>query len=210
MQRRFYRLILLAAGLFLIIVGAPRFLAAVWTTVGDPVYSDINAGKRVSSEDLELLIESREAVLTFVDSPRAYTDLGIAFMMQDTSPDSIARAIEVTEKGLALAPIAAFSWERLAGLYLMAGDREQDALNAWLTSRALARHDPRLFHDRIRVGIGLYRFMNDEQRAMVREAAEEAYAENRHALKVYGRSARILEWLKLLLRDPEKTKYLSK
>ena len=206
----FQTLFMAFAALLLIGLGTPRFLASIWMAVGDPIYQDIGSGTAVSEDDVRALIESRKTALSLVDLPRAATDLGTAYVQQETSPEAIERAIQSIKSGLEMAPVSAFAWLRLASLQATDPNQQSEAVAAWETARKLAEHEPFLLHARIQVGITLYGPMNDVQRELLRTDVETAYRQSRSSLYTFGKNNNLLEWFKFLLRDEEKTKFLNR
>ncbi len=202
-------ILLAAAAATLLWFGIPNFLAAVWMATGEPIYRDLGAGKQLTSAEIETLIESREQAVMLTNNPKAMTDLGAAYIAIEASPENIEKALTSLRSGIELAPLNAFAWQRLAGLAAFAPGNEAEALNAWRTARRLAEYDTFLFYDRIRVGTLVYRTMEPEDRDALLQDIERAYRENRGALRAYARTSNLLEWLKFLLRDEEKTKFLT-
>jgi len=205
----FRNIVLAAASLVLLWFAVPNFLAAIWMSTGDPLYRDIGSGKKLTSTEIEMLIESREQAISLVNSPKAATDLGAAYLALDPTPENLEKAVASVRSGIKLAPMNAFAWQRLAGLLAFKPDNGVEAVSAWRTARELAEYDTFLFYDRIRIGTQLYRAMTPQDRQILVEDIERAYAERRHSLRGYARRTNILEWMKFLLRDEEKTAFLS-
>lgn len=201
----------LSFGLFafaLLMLGLPRLYAATMMAIGDPIYRDHIAGKPVSQEAAQTLVETREMAFAASHMARAATDLGTAYVIGDASPVALETATKSLHSGLQLAPISPFAWQRLANLELYS-EHFDEALEAWRTARALATHEPFLLYSRIRIGTGLYAKMSPEDRELLRFDINTAYTKNRGQLKRFAQEAKLLEWVKFLLRDPEKTEYLS-
>lgn len=198
-----------AASLVLIWFAAPNFLAAIWMTTGDPILSDIGKGKTPSRAEIETLIESREQTVSIVNSPKGATDAALAYMAQEPTPENLEKAVTSLRSGLKLAPMDAFAWQRLASYLVFVPDGAEEAIAAWKTARGLSEYHTFLWHDRIRVGTQLYRAMTPQDRQLVIEDVERAYAKNRSALRAYARRADLMEWMKFLLRDEEKTAFFS-
>lgn len=206
----FQNMFLGLCALLLLAFGVPRFLASVWIAAGDPIYRDLAEGVALSENDINSLIESRETALMLVDWPHAATDLGTAYYFQNPSKEGLDKAITYVKRSLEMAPISAFAWHRLANLQSIDPERHTEAVKSWETSRRLSLHEPFLYLERVRVGIILYRSMSDEQREMLRVDAEKAYSLNRGLMRNYGQQNNLLEWFKFLLRNEEKTAYLSR
>ncbi len=198
----------LASGL-LLILGVPRFLAAIWMAVGVPFYDDIVNRRPVEPADIDLLMESREAAFSLSGEPKALAELGTIYSTTSQTPESIALAIETTKQALALNPVDSFTWHRLAVLLAGTPDGAEEALTAWRTSHGLAPYEPPLYNQQFHIGVFLYRNMTEEDRGILREYANRAYARSRGGFRKYARDNDLLEWAKFVLRDPKKTAYLS-
>lgn len=205
------RNILLAASSGVLIwFAAPNFLAAMWMALGQPIVDDIESGQRPSDIDIQTLVESRSEANSFVNFSKYKTGLAVAYMIQDSSPETIEKSLALLRQSTQLSPVNAFSWQWRARLaHFSPSQEEGEAVTAWRTARALAKYDAYLFYDRIQLGTILYRAMETQDRELLREDVERAYRESRYKLRAYARKEDILEWMKFLLRDIEKTKYLS-
>ncbi len=205
----FRNIMLAATSLILLWFAVPNFIAAVWMATGDPIYQDIGAGKSLTSSEIETLIESRKQAIALTNSPKAATDLASAYVKLDPTPENLEKALVSLRSGIKLAPMNPFAWQRLAGLLVYTPDGGAEAVSAWKTARELAEYDTFLFYDRIRIGTQLYRTMEQQDRLLLLEDVERAYTENRGNLRAYARRTNLLEWMKFLLRDEEKTIYFS-
>lgn len=208
-MRRFQNIVLAVAAAILLYLGIPNLLGSIWMATGDPIYQDLGEGKTLTPEEIQTLIDSRETALALTGDPKAASDLGLVYIAAGTSPEAIEKAIKSTEASLAAKPVSAFIWLRLATLLTFVPERRDEAAEAWQTARALAEVEPLMLHDRIRVGISLYRNLSETDRKNLITDVETAYAGNRHQLRAYAQQNDLLEWIKFLLKDPEKTRYLS-
>ena len=208
-MKNYQKPFLILSAILLLVMGVPNMLAAVWMATGEPLYRDLGEGKTLSADEAALLVESREAAWALAGLPRGATDLGAAYLAGGVTPENLDRALDMMRKGIEEAPMNAFAWQRLAGLLSLKPGNREEGVRAWRAARQLAEHEPFLLHDRIRVGVGLYHGMSAEDRDALRQDAERAYAKNRGGLRAYGRNNNLLEWLKFLLRDEEKTRFLS-
>ncbi|WP_262696224.1 hypothetical protein [Kordiimonas aquimaris] len=206
----FSNILMAISALLLIGFGAPRFLASIWMAAGDPILQDIAEGKTITEDDQNVLIESRETALSLVDMPRAANDLSLAYVALGATPEKLEKAIASVKASIEMAPISESAWRRLANLQAINPNDHAEAVIAWETARKLSEHEPQVLHDRIRVGTFLYRSMTEEQRALLRMDVETAYKNSRGSLRNYGRANDLLEWLKFLLRDKEKTDFLNR
>lgn len=201
--------LLLAIAAILILVGVPNLIAATWMAIGQPVYDDLESGKPVSQEDFNLLIESREAAIALTDDAEAYADLAVAHYVRGELPGKFEKAIEASRLSLERKPIDAFTWQNLALISLYVPDGREEALTAWRASYALGKYSPDLYHVRFLIGTVLYRDLTPEDRELLMGDVNGAYARDRGAFRHYARDNNLLEWAKFLLRDPEKTKFLT-
>lgn len=203
------KILLAATSLLLIWIAAPNFLAAVWMAIGQPVLEDIGTGKVLTPEDIQILVESREKAIEFADLSNAATELGIAYILQDSTAEGVERALASVRRSTELAPMEGLSWMWRARLAMLSPGQEQDAAASWRTARSLSEHHAYFLHERIFIGTIVYRYMEQEDRDNLYIDTERAYQKNRGSLKAYAKQRGILEWIKFILRDEEKTKYLS-
>lgn len=204
------RIAMIAAAALLIGFGAPNFLAATWMAIGNPAYQDLRTGELSSGDDIDLVIESREAAVALTGHALAAAQLATAYVQRDTSPESIESAVQSTKRSLAVQPVAPYTWLRLASYLSTQPGKYMEALEAWRTSRTLAPYDTFIEHTRLHVGILLFRYMSEEDRENLMADINRSYEWNRGALRSFARNNNILEWAKFLLRDPEKTAFLSR
>ena len=205
------RNILLAASAGVLLwLAVPNFLAAAWMAVGQPIVNDIEDGKQPSAVDLETLVESRSQAYSITNFSEYATGLAVALVIQDDSPENIEKALALLRVSTQQAPMNAFSWQWRARLANFSPNAEEnEAVTAWRTARMLAEFDRHIFYDRIHLGTVIYRKMEPQDHELLREDVERAYRENRGRLRAYAKKQDILEWMKYLLRDQDKTKYLS-
>jgi len=200
---------MLASSIALLVVGVPRFLAELMLVPGTPIYESLSFGKPVSDEELKTLEESRLQALRFVDMPKAYTDLGTSYLerarraeTQAGREDFAKQSIEVTTKGLNLAPLNTFAWSRLSSAHIMLGaDHYDDAIQAWRTSVATARFEPFLLIQRVHVGIILYGAMDAEDREILGEQFQLTFNWDRRKMLAYAKANQLTEWMIFLAGD---------
>lgn len=185
---------------------------------GTPIYERLNLGEQVSDEELDVLQQSREQAVSFVDHPKAYNQLGFVFLVRAQRASSETeraayglQAKEQLEASLKLAPVNTFAWARLATACLLLGPGySEKAVEAWRTSVALARFEPFLFLSRNHIGISLYKDLSDEDRAILKEQVNLTYNWNRGRLRAYARQNQLIPWTAFLLYEhPEKAKWIS-
>lgn len=205
------RNILLAVSSGLLLwLAIPNFLAATWMAIGQPIVDDIEKGKQPTAVDLATLVESRAQAYSISNFSKYATGLAVAHVIQEDSPENIEKALGLLRLSTQQAPMNAFSWQWRARLANFSPNAEKDeAVTAWRTARSLAEYDKYLFYDRIHVGIVIYKKMEPQDHELLREDVERAYRENRSALHAYAKRQNIMEWMKFILRDEEKTKFFS-
>jgi len=197
---------LLVSSITLLVIGVPRFLAELMLVPGTPIYERVSKGEQVSDEDLKVLEDSRLQALEFVELPKAYTDLGTSYLVRAQRTDSAKerleyarRSIEVTTKGLNLAPLNTFAWLRLASANILLGDQySKKAVEGWRTSVATARFEPFLLVQRLHIGIMLYNAMEPADIEVLKEQFQLTYRWNKHHLRAYSRQMKLNEWMVFL------------
>jgi len=216
--RRFLLGFMLVASIVLLAIGVPRFLAELMLVPGTSIYERISIGEAVGDEELAVLEQSRLQALEFVDMPRAYTDLGTSYLVRAQRATLEAerrkfaeRSIEVTTRGLNLAPLNTFAWARVSAAHVLLGaDHYGDAIEAWRTSIATAKFEPILLIQRVHVGIVLYQSMTLENRKILSEQFQLTYNWNRNKLRAYARANQLTEWMMFLAGDDELAKAFFK
>ncbi len=209
---------MLLASILLLYIGIPRFLAELMLVPGTPIYERTNLGEQVTDEELDVLQQSREQAVSFVDHPQAYQQLGVVFLLRaqraSSEPQRVSyglQAKEHLETSLRLAPVNTFAWARLATAYMLIGpEHNTKAVEAWRTSVALARFEPFSFLSRNHIGISLYSDLTPEDRALLREQVNLTYDWNRNRLRNYARQNDLIQWVSFLLHGhPEKVKFIE-
>ncbi|MEX0298187.1 MAG: hypothetical protein AB3N28_03905 [Kordiimonas sp.] len=198
---------MLLSSILLLYIGVPRFLAELMLVPGTPIYERTNLGEQVSDEELDVLQESREQAISFVDHPKAYHQLGLVFLLRAQRAENASErimhaetAIDKLNTSLQLAPVNTFAWARLATAYMLVGPENNDkAVEAWRTSVALARFEPFLFLSRNHIGISLYNNLNEEDREKLKEQIDLTYDWNRGQLRSYARQYDLVNWVAFLL-----------
>lgn len=216
----FLAVFMLLSSLLLLYIGVPRFLAELMLVPGTPIVESLNRGEIVSEKDLGIAQESREQAVSFVDHPKAYSELGTIFLTRaQTATESgskkefASQAIIHLEKTLSLAPLNTFAWLRLSSARLILGDKENrgKALEAWRNSVATARFEPFVLISRLHTGIILHDIMTDEDKAILRDQADLTYNWNRGRLRSYVRKYKLVEWGAFLLSaHPEKAGWIAR
>lgn len=210
---------MLLASVLLLYIGVPRFLAELMLVPGTPIYERTNLGEPVTDEELDILQESREQAVSFVDHPKAYHQLGQVHLLRaqrtEDAQERIAqaeKALEHLETSVRLAPVNTFAWSRIATACLILGpEHRQKALEAWRTSVALARFEPFIFLSRNHLGILLVDDMTKEDLSILREQINLTYDWNRGQLRNYARQSDIVNWVAFLLHEhPEKADWIRK
>ncbi|MFC3052238.1 hypothetical protein [Kordiimonas pumila] len=211
---------LLGASLLMLYMAFPRFLAELMLVPGTPIVERLNSGGDVSVEDLDIAQNSREQAVSFVDHPKAYSDLATVFLARATVEQDRAlktqyteKAIESLEKTLSLAPLNTFAWLRLSFARLRTGGDDGvrlKALEAWHMSVTTAPFEPYILLSRLHLGIVLYDEMTEEDISLLQAQAQATYKWNRGLLRQYVREKNLAEWCAFLLEaNPEAAKFIA-
>ncbi|MFC4346751.1 hypothetical protein ACFO5Q_02690 [Kordiimonas lipolytica] len=206
---------MLVSSITLIVIGVPRFLHELMLVPGTPILHRVNAGETVSEQDLEVLENSRLDALGIIELPDAYLDLGSSYLYRARSaadPEEAqkyaALTIEVSEKGLKMAPLNTFAWFRVATANVMLGNFPE-GLNTWRTSIATARFEPFILIQRVHLGVILYQDMTDEDVDLLKDQLGMAYRWDRQKLRQYVRDNDLILWMAILSEpDSEMKEYL--
>ncbi len=208
---------MLLSSILLLYIGVPRFLAELMLVPGTPIYERTNLGEQITDEELDVLQESREQAVAFVDHPKAYHQLGVVFLLRAQRAESASeriehanQAIEALNTSLQLAPVNTFAWARLATAYMQVGpEQNEKAVEAWRKSVALARFEPFLFLTRNHIGISLYSDLTEEDREKLKEQINLTYDWNRDRLRNYARQNGLVDWITFCLHGhPEKVDWI--
>ncbi len=167
----------LALGLALIWLAIPRTMAAFINLPGDPVLRAIQLGEPVTGDDLNGFIASREHALEWIDTGRAWTDLGLGYLNlakqagYGTKSGSIyiEQGAKAVETGLSKAPANAYAWARLTFLKLRRKDQNADAKNSLVLSLFTGPYERSLAPSRIRYGLAVWHRLNASQQALVHD-----------------------------------------
>jgi len=215
----FLAVFMLVSSLLLLYIGVPRFLAELMLVPGTPIIERLNRGEIVSEKELDVAQESREQAVSFVDHPKAYSELGTVFLTRaqtvtdsESKKEFASQAIIHLEKTLSLAPLNTFAWLRLSSARLLLGGKENrgKALEAWRNSVATASFEPFVLIPRLHTGIILHDIMTDEDKATLREQADLTYNWNRGQFRSYARKHQLVEWGAFLLSEyPEKAEWIA-
>jgi len=207
---------MLVSSVTLIVIGVPRFLHELMLVPGTPILHQVNAGEAVSEEELKILEKSRLDALGIIELPDAYLNLGASYLYRArTATDPVeaqkyaALTIEVSEKGLKMAPLNTYAWFRVATANVMLGNY-QEGLDAWRTSIATARFEPFLLLQSFHLGTILYQDMADEDVELLKDQIRMAYRWNKQYLRKYVRDNNLVVWMAILCEpESEIKKYLT-
>ncbi len=183
-MKRFLVVILsLVAGVPLIALGAPRLIAAFVMFPSGPVLEKIQSLQPVEMEDLEILISSQRRGLSWSQSGRKWTDLGLAQILMSEKKDPsdperlwlINDAIESLKTGLAMAPASPFAWTRLAYAETMKAGPSPGALSAFRFGLVMAPYEPHLALARISLGFAIWPELQPADKRMIFEQVRFAW-----------------------------------
>lgn len=220
-RRRFplLRIFILLSCFILLYFGVPRFMAELMLVPGTPIMERLKWGEAVADHELDIIQESREQAISFVDHPGAYSDLGAVLLLRSsrsTDPEEkkayALKAIEKIEKTLLLSHLNSFAWLRLSNARLTLGGDEnrQKALEAWRRSVETANFEPNLLIARLHTGITFYDLMTETDKKTLRAQADITFDWNKRKFRAYSRQHHLIDWAVFLLADPDKKAYVSK
>ncbi len=155
---------------------------------GDPVLNAIQSGDDVRDSELEDLASSRAAALGWIESGRAWTDLGLAQMRLankaglDGGRRLLEESVSSLRRGLALAPANSFAWARLAYVELARGGPSTAVTEALNMSMLTAPYEPRLLYSRLDLSLLVWRQFDEEGRALVAQQVRYAWEMSRTRL----------------------------
>jgi len=200
---------MLGSSILLLVIGVPRFLAELMLVPGTPIYERISLGEHVSDKDLDVLENSRLQAIEFVDLPRAYTDLGTAYLIRaQRAPDEESRrryaemAIQTISIGLNMAPLNTFAWSRVSSAHILLGpENYPQAVTAWRVSVQTAPFEPFLLIQRIHIATILYRSMDAADIALLKDQIGMTYNWNRAKLRAYAAKNGLIDWMVFLAPD---------
>lgn len=204
------KLLAITMAAILLLFGIPNFLAAVWMAVGGETINGMIEGAATTPQQIEEAIETRHAALSLAPRAKASADLAYLYQTKGPTVENYQLAIAALEESLRQEPVSAYRWLALSSLFASFPDKQEQAITAWRTSRALSVYDHLLWHQRIAVGVRLYEYFSEEDQAALTEDMELAYRYNRFQFRQFAKQRNLLEWTKFLLKDPEKTAFLSR
>jgi len=194
---RFFRIlrsasILIVAGA-LVSLGTPRLFAALVTLPSRPILNSIQANKDVDKESLEILIKSQERGLSWNESARSWTDLGLAqFLLankdenENSRTEFLEKAEESLVKGLILSPSNAFAWTRLAYVDIAKNGPSPTVSQKLRLAVSGAPYDRRLVFTRLRMSFLAWPLFEDTDRPMILDQTRFAWKINPKKLVVLG------------------------
>ena len=172
----------------LLSLSVPRTIEVFSMLPGDPVLDTIQRGVEVPSSDLEDLASSREAALGWIESGRAWTDLGLAQVRLaeraglDGGRRLLDESVTSLRRGLALAPANSFAWARLAYAELGRRGPSTTVTEALKMSMLTASYEPRLLFSRLDLCLLVWRRFDEEGRALVAQQIRYAWEMSRPRL----------------------------
>ena len=204
---------MLISSVILLVVAVPRFLAELMLVPGTPLYESLSEGVVLSDEDLQVIEDSRLSALDFAKLPKIYTQLGMVYLLRanraqtpQEQQDFARQSIEITQKGLSMAPLNTFAWARMASANIILGeDHFGEALKAWRTSVATARFEPFLLIQRVHIGTILYRQMTPKDIDLLKDQFQMTVRWNRGKLRAYARKNQLIPWMIFLANGDDET-----
>jgi len=203
-----------AAGVFLLALAGPRFMASAITAPYDQTMrslADPAQAERLSPAVIQAAAFSRARAVRWQDSPRAWTDLGALQLEQaeaagfatEKGRELVGRSLESHRRGLALDPAQPYAWLRLARAeFVLHG--VTPALNPPLQmSVRTAPREPQLVLDRLDLAFTAWPMLDKTTRAMMEEQIVIAARFYERKLAVLARQHQALDILAEALRNEE-------
>lgn len=203
-----------AAGVLLLALAVPRFMAAAISAPYDQSLRDMAEAETagaVSPAAVKAAAASRVRSLRWLDSPRAWTDLGALQLDQaEMAGFATARGRELADRsldshrrGLALDPAQPYAWLRLAHAEFV-HNGVTPALNPTLQmSVRTAPYEPRLVLQRLDLAFTAWPMLDKTSRALMNEQIMIAARFYEKKLALLARRHQALDILAEALRDEE-------
>jgi tetratricopeptide (TPR) repeat protein len=217
-KTRLFEFIFSMLGLATLYIGVPRFLSELVLVPGTAIIERYSYKNTILESDLDTVEKSRKTALKLSSLPKAYTDLGLIYLLRfqttkssDDRTNFLDQSIANTKKGLSLAPNNPFAWFRLnSALLMLAEPKHSEALEAWNMSIATAKFEPLLMVQRIHLGLLLYDRMDKNEKDTLQEQFQLAYKWDREKLKNYTTDFKLDSWMLLLAhKNPEIAAFFS-
>jgi tetratricopeptide (TPR) repeat protein len=161
-------------GIALACFGIRQALASLAMVPSGPTVETLRLLKDVSKEDLERLVDNENRALALLDSPRDWSNLGLALSLQgeaaaDKSQRSerLLQADQALRQSLSLAPANPYVWLRLALVRQANGGEPKDVLAPWRMSIVTGPSEDRLWKARIRMGVDYWPNLTEFDRQTV-------------------------------------------
>ncbi|WP_286829445.1 MULTISPECIES: hypothetical protein [Kordiimonas] len=203
---RYTKLLLVTISTLMLLAGLSRVLHELMLVAGTNVSDQLSRGKSVTADDLDLLVKSRLRAIQFYSTPKAYSDLGTAYLALSGLANELenrrryARLAETAaNNGLTLSPLNSYLWLKLASARVVLGNGHQDgAVEAWRKSIETAKFEPFILFQRVHVGILLFDSLSQEEIALLKEQLVLSYHWNRGQLWQYAHAHKLFDWMAFL------------
>ena len=165
----------LCLGIALVYLAVPRTMAAFLHLPGNPILETIQTGGSASGAELQILADSRENGLTWVDAGRAWTDLSLAYLTlaeeagydTDVGAAYLAQSVRALKTGSSKGPANPYAWARLTFLGLESNGPEVESKSALIMSLFTGPYERSLAQSRIQYGITLWHRLDAAQQALI-------------------------------------------
>ena len=179
-----------AVAISLLSLGAPRLVAAFASFPASPILAKLKLRQPVDDDELETLAHAQRRGITWVESGRRWTDLGLAqvLMAERYRADDPMRAnmldeaIRSLRTGLGMAPANPWAWTRLAHAEGLKRLGSPEAIAAYRMSVDTAPYTPRLLYARMRIGLLNWRWLNREDRRLLFQQIHWGWQRNKRHL----------------------------
>ena len=201
----------LAGGAVLLTSAVPRTIAAFSMLQGDLVLDAIQTGQKVRVSDLEDLVSSREAALSWIDSGRVWTDLGLAQqrmvrkvgILSAEGRGLLDESVTSLRRGLALAPANPYAWARLGFVELIRGGPSMAVIEALKISMLTGTHEPHLMYSRLDLLLRVWPHFDEVGRVLVAQQIRIAWSRSRTKVAKLARKWSASEIVVDALDSPE-------
>lgn len=145
-----------AIAVIALLLSLPRFLEGMLALPGNSAIEDIHAG--IGEQDsIDALVRSRERTLSVIDRGKYHSELALALVMQGRTRQgedrsaTLDRAVKEAERGVAQAPADGAAWFHLALASFQRDGANQRAVDAALSSIAVAPYETELLNPRLEI-----------------------------------------------------------
>ena len=203
---------LLVGSLALTVATAPRVVAHLMMSAGEPHMELVRQGKPLPPARMRAAIESRAAALRWADIPEAWVELGRLHLARAADRELSPRAVNAMldqsiytfRRGLALSPHRPYAWLQFLQAAIARGLPEAEVNRLFNLSIDLAALETRLVKHRVRLGFYARTILSPPVAGRIAEQVRLMARNEPHPLAEFARARFALAWVRAALRsDPE-------